>query len=233
MSSSSIVTIDDDPNISSIVNKALGHEARFFSNLQDFRAAKAELQPVAFFIDIVLGSGQNGLELVPEIRETWPHAVIIIISAEETDKVIHDVFASGADDFIHKPLKPTEIAARLRYRVQKAMDMQANQFLRFADLEIDTTSNVLRGPKGTVSLTHREMKLLTYLIDFKERAIPRDELKTLLWGNLRASDNSLQRKIYETRTAIRAVSQQVEIKSKYGQGVFLEVHEKGVDWLAN
>lgn len=222
-SKSCVVVIDDDPNIATIVSKALGYKAVFFPDIESFRKASHELVPVACFVDIFLGTSQNGLDMVPEIRTAWPHAVIIMISAEETDKVIAEVFASGADDFIHKPLNPKEISARLRYRVQKAMEMQANARFRFADIEIDTTSGTIQGPNGKASLTDREMRLLTYLIDIQGRPIPRDELKRLLWGNLKVTDNSLQRKIYETRTAVHSVSTRIEIKSKYGIGVYIEL----------
>jgi two-component system OmpR family response regulator len=220
-----VVVIDDDPNIATIVNKALGYSAHFFPDVESFRKNKKELKPVACFVDIILGSSQNGLDMVQEIRQAWPHTVIIIISAEETDRVIADVFASGADDFIQKPLNPREISARLRYRVQKAKEIQTHAHFSFADINVDTVSGVIKGPKGTSSLSDREMKLLTYLIDFQHRPIPRDELKRLLWGNLKVTDNSLQRKIYETRTAIRSVSDHIEIKSKYGIGVTLELLE--------
>lgn len=57
----------------------------------------------------------TGLELVQHIRETMNSSVpIIMISALELDEVILEAFRLGANDFITKPFKPSELVLRIR-----------------------------------------------------------------------------------------------------------------------
>jgi diguanylate cyclase (GGDEF)-like protein len=61
--------------------------------------------------------GMNGLELTSEIRrkgqqEGW-YTSIILFSAKEGETAFEEAFRRGIDDFIHKPVRPFELLARV------------------------------------------------------------------------------------------------------------------------
>jgi len=80
-------------------------------------------------------SGMNGIQLIKNIRSTsFPEYVyIILIASNTTDEDIAEGLSAGANDYLPKPINPTELAARVaageRMLVLEDNLMQANQKL--------------------------------------------------------------------------------------------------------
>lgn len=70
--------------------------------------------PDILITDIVMPEF-TGLELLNHIRQKMHSDLpVIIITSIEDDEVVLDAFRLGADDFITKPFKPTELILRIR-----------------------------------------------------------------------------------------------------------------------
>ena len=69
--------------------------------------------PDLIIADIMMPN-YNGIQLLKYIRNTLKSDVpVIMISALENDDLIHEAFKHGANDFIAKPFKPTELVIRI------------------------------------------------------------------------------------------------------------------------
>ena len=66
--------------------------------------------------------GIGGIETCRRLRMMEQHratAILFVTSYDETDK-LKEVFEAGADDFVHKPINPVILHARLQGHMQKA-----------------------------------------------------------------------------------------------------------------
>ena len=215
------LTLDDDPFVGKLIEETLGIKNFHFESLAEFKKAYKKLRPVGAFIDIHLSEDESGLDVVPSMRELWPSTAIIVITADEDQKAVAEALASGADDFIRKPINPHEILARLTTRIGDIEDKLGNRVLRFGDFTVDLKYKSINGPGGQMTLSSREIELLAELVRSNGVVIPKDILKRKLWGNVSVSDNALDRKIFEVRKALKEVSAEVELHSIYGVGMVL------------
>ena len=70
-------------------------------NGRDAVALTAELKPDIVILDITMPE-LNGLDAARQIKGKSPETEILIFTAQETEKLVHDVFDSGARSYIMK-----------------------------------------------------------------------------------------------------------------------------------
>jgi PAS domain S-box-containing protein len=75
----------------------------------------AEHVPQVVLLDLVMPE-PDGYAILHHIRQTpgLAEVPVVVLTALESDDEIERVFASGADDYVHKPFRPAELIARLR-----------------------------------------------------------------------------------------------------------------------
>jgi DNA-binding response OmpR family regulator len=218
---SCLVTIDDDPMVERIIGSATGKRTRNFTSVQALANMANEIDPIAFFVDINLGA-ENGLAVVPTLRKRWPQCPILIVTSNTASESIREALTAGADDFICKPLQPVEVLARLQLRLEDIAHKTSKEILAIADVQLDTVRRSLRGNKGQVFISPIECTLIATLIYAKETLVEKDTLKIRCWGEFKVTDNALHRKLHAVRQALKDVSDEVIIQTKYGVGFSIE-----------
>jgi DNA-binding response OmpR family regulator len=103
--------------------------------------------------------------------------------SDEIDAVV--ALEIGADDYVVKPLRLRELAARiaahLRRTRMETVDPARNR-LEFRDLLIDVNERrIYRGGKE-VELTHTEFDLLTFLASNAGKVLSREKILNSIWG---------------------------------------------------
>jgi two-component system alkaline phosphatase synthesis response regulator PhoP len=127
----------------------------------------------------------DGDRLCQMIQERHPYACLMIVSdrAGETD------IASGlmtADDYVTKPISPTQFIARtkaLLRRAQRPREAQLNdETLIAGDIALDVSRMQVLVSGIAVSLTPRELSLLRTLLYHTNRVLTRQQIVRLAWG---------------------------------------------------
>jgi DNA-binding response OmpR family regulator len=146
-------------------------------------------------LDVMLPK-MNGFEVVRALRSHGHHVPIVMLSARgaEMDKVMG--LELGAKDYITKPFSLAELLARVKAVLRRdGIARQKAEFLvRAGQLEINPDTREVTRDGSVVELTATEFDVLWCLVDSQNRALPREEILTRVWGpghhgTLRTIDN--------------------------------------------
>jgi len=213
------ITLDDDPMISRMIEVAMGLKSLSFSSGATFLTRAQRYQPLAIFVDIHLGTGDSGLDLIPQIRTRWPYCPVLVVTSDPSDEAVGQALAAGANDFIRKPIIAKELIARFQARTIEMAERQGRSVVTIGDVTIDVPLNLISGISVRRHLSTADIRLFVALVEARGTVISKEDLKRKIWGDLKVSDNAMDKKIYEVRQALSDVSKAVKIKSEYGQGI--------------
>jgi DNA-binding response OmpR family regulator len=186
LSKARIVVVEDEPAIRRGVSDALrisGYEVAEASD--GFAGLMQASQPHVdlVLLDILLPR-RDGLEVLCELRKSYPARPVILLTARGTEEDRVKGLKLGADDYVVKPFSARELLARveavLRRTAPKAPDVHRVQFGKGT---IDLPRREVRWPGGNrMELSETETALLQYLVNHRQRAVTREELLERVWG---------------------------------------------------
>jgi DNA-binding response OmpR family regulator len=144
-----ILAVDDDPTILSMLKALLepwGLQVTMLNDPQKFWETLEECTPDLLILDIEMPH-ISGIELCQIVRNDarWNDLPILFLTAHTASKVVTEVFAAGADDFVCKPIVGPELIARMFNRLERI-----NLLKRMA--EIDPLTGIANRHKSTQAL---------------------------------------------------------------------------------
>ncbi|MBZ9793873.1 response regulator [Rhizobium sp. 3T7] len=214
MESDRILVVDDDARIRQMLIRYFednGYRVHAVSNGSAMRAELAKAPYAAVFLDLVLPNGENGLELLRELRNTSDVPVLMLTGQDDvTDKVVG--LEVGADDYIAKPFHLRELLARLRtvLRRRASTTLPSRAFaheeesLVFDGWRLDLARRRLTAPSGgDVPLTTGEFDMLLVFVRNAGRVLSRETLMDQTRNrNLEAFDRAIDAQIVRLRKKI-------------------------------
>ena len=156
-------------------------------------AAAAEGRPVGMVIDWGLPD-RPGVDVCRELRAKDPLLPIVFLSPRTDEATVARGLDAGADDFLGKPFRRTELVARFEAHVRKAAAAIAlvrapaagaaasDGLLRFGEIEVDVAAREVRVSGEAVGLGPLEFKLVEYLCLNAGVAISRDQIMSKVYG---------------------------------------------------
>lgn len=150
-------------------------------------------------LDINLEDG-SGFDLCRELREKTQIPILFISArTSDDDKII--ALNIGGDDYIQKPYSLSVLLAKVKVvlrRFAQSMDSEFND----GRLRVDFGGKQVYVNGDSVKLTSLEFKLLSYLIQNRDRAVSKGELFEKVWGDKFTGDGTLNVHIRKIREAI-------------------------------
>ncbi|WHZ21579.1 MAG: Two-component transcriptional response regulator, OmpR family [Nitrospira sp.] len=127
--------------------------------------------------------GITGREICRRLRQdpSTKHIPILVLSGYSSEERRAEALDGGADDFIVKPYGAAELIARVRALLRRSRQGQDEDLAEDLVLADNLYVAVYRGKQMT--LTTHEWKALRRLASTVGQVVPREELKTLLWGD--------------------------------------------------
>lgn len=182
-----ILIVEDEQNISSFIKRGLdinGFETEICNNGLE---AWERLQIAAFdliIVDIMMPY-MSGLELCKAYREKFGYSTpIILLTALSTTEDVVKGLNAGADDYVVKPFKLIELEARISALLRRSKanaDMQNDEVLQVADLELNINTKQANRNGRIIYLTAKEYLLLEYFMKNPNRVLSRQTLLENVW----------------------------------------------------
>jgi two-component system, OmpR family, KDP operon response regulator KdpE len=153
--------------------------------------------------------GLSGVEVCRQIRAIAPRTGIVMVTVRDAEEDKIRALDAGADDYVTKPFKPSELSARIRAALRRTPSTHGpSGRLRLGTVEIDFDTRQVSAQGRHLHLTPKEFELLRYLVTHANKVLSHRELLQAVWGPdygdqvdyLRVIVNQLRKKI-ETKPA--------------------------------
>ena len=209
MTSSSILVIDDEPQIRRVLRSTLsfrGYEISEAATGEEGVELAHKLKPDLILLDVNL-PGISGIEACREIRRSSDAPIIMLtVRSAERDKVV--ALDAGADDYVTKPFSIEELLARVRASLRRHAPAEALPAFHAKDLTVDFESRRVTAGGAEVHLAPKEFEVLKQLIMHQGKPVTHRRLLQTVWGpeygeeteNLRVVINQLRKKIEKDHT---------------------------------
>ncbi|MCC6142121.1 MAG: response regulator transcription factor [Nitrospira sp.] len=142
-------------------------------------------RPALVVLDLMV-PGIGGKDLCQRLREdpqTKSMGIILVTALTSEDSRVAGL-ESGADDILTKPYSPRELVARVHAVLRRLADGMLNNLDDLDDdLALDATQYVVTFRGRQLVLTKPEWQTLLRLAKTTGKVVPREEFRTLLWGN--------------------------------------------------
>ncbi|MGH2786240.1 MAG: response regulator [Actinomycetota bacterium] len=192
MNGSTILVVEDEQSIASLVTLYLTNEGFRVAQIADGARALAEVErvkPDLVILD-VMRPGMDGVEICRRLRAANDALPIVMLTARdaEVDRVLG--LELGADDYITKPFSPRELVARVKAVLRRSVRAtdEEPEVLRVGDVVIDLARREVSAGDELVTLTAKEFDLLTFLTRNRGIVFSRDRLLDRVWGYERPVD---------------------------------------------
>lgn len=217
-----VLVVEDEANVVSFIRRGLQEANHNVSVAMDGTTGWEMIQSNSYdvvLLDIML-PGINGVDLCRRIRKSESPTPIIMLTALGTSENVVTGLDSGADDYIVKPFKFSELLARIA-AVTRRSSANGNQRSRIIvdDLTIDVQGKLVTRGAERINLTATEFNLLEFLARNPGRVFSRAEILEKVWDiNTEINTNVVDVYITYLRRKIDKRSQKKLIHTVVGMG---------------
>jgi DNA-binding response OmpR family regulator len=212
-----LLVVEDEQDIARLIKHALERsgdgQVEIVSNGDAALRAIAEQPPDVIILDLNLPvlSGPEVCRILRSRPATATIPIIILTArTSEADRVAG--LDLGADDYVTKPFSLRELAARVRAvrrRTQGGVAASAVYTGNHLTADFDAAAVAVDG--ASIRLTRRELELLRFLVENRNRVISRDRLLERVWGYDRCVETrSVDVHVGRVRAKLGPAGQQIE-----------------------
>ena len=222
-----ILVVEDDETIGRSLEDALaaqGYRVTWVTTAAAAEVAADQQRPDLALVDLGLPDA-DGVDLCRRIRARQPATTIVILTArsDEIDVVLG--LDAGADDYVTKPFRLTELLARVRAHLRRPHGEPSHDRLVVGHLTLDPDARRAWLGDRELELRAKEFDLLALLMAEAGRAVTRGRIMSEVWdehwfGPTKTLDmhiSALRRKLggqdhaFATITTLRGIGYRLEL----------------------
>ncbi|MBF1213047.1 response regulator transcription factor [Gemella morbillorum] len=216
-----IMIVEDDEIIS---NSIAGYLEKWqystyeVQNFQNVVHEFVEYSPDLVLMDINLPYF-DGYYFCEEIRKISKVPIIFISSANDDMNIVM-AMNIGADDFIEKPFKLVVLKAKIEALLRRVYNFNSGtNLIVYKDVIFDMSRDEIKCGEELAELTKNESKILTVLLENREKIVSREEIINALWQSDNFIDeNTLSVNVNRLRAKLKSIGVDEFITTKKGKG---------------
>ena len=191
-----ILIVEDDPAVRDVVKHALSREGMETLAVEDGEAAlqrlREDVEPFDLVVLDVMLPGMDGINVCREIRageagNASSEVPVVMLTARDDEINVVVGLEVGADDYITKPFRPSELVGRVRAHLRRRrIDLKSatdeQRKLEFPGLELDLPRRQVFVGGKPVALTAKEFEVLELLASHPGWVYSREQIMRHLYG---------------------------------------------------
>jgi len=209
-----VLVVEDDLEISGPLTRTLQSEGHSVAAATDGGLALEMVRratPDLIILDLGLPS-VDGLDVCRTLRANGFTVPILMLTARVAELDVVVGLDAGADDYLVKPFRTTELLARIRALLRRIDGHEQTQ-IEISEIVINRVAHSVAVNSELLALTSREFELLDLLMSNVGRVVTRQQILRDLWNtewvgstkNLDMHVSALRRKLGESGRHISTV----------------------------
>lgn len=185
-----VLIVEDDSQLCKQLTQLLEREylVTHCPTIESSEQALEKIKVDLLLLDRLVSDGDT-IELVSYVRDCSPSTRILMMSSLGTTSDKVEGLTQGADDYLSKPVEPTELLLRVR-RLLQFERSPSDQWLTAGELKLNRTTGEVRIGLKHIHLRPRESQILSCLLQFKNRVVTRESIMNTVWGTTEMPTNS-------------------------------------------
>ena len=203
-----VMIVEDDEIISNSIAGYLNkwqYTTHEVSNFQNVITEFVEEKPDIVLMDINLPYF-DGYYFCEEIRKISKVPIIFISSASDDMNIVM-AMNIGADDFIEKPFKLVVLKAKIEALLRRVYNFNSsNSLIVYKEVIFDINKDEIKYKDNVATLTKNESKILTILLENREKIVSREDIIAALWQSDNFIDeNTLSVNVNRLRSKLKDI----------------------------
>jgi DNA-binding response OmpR family regulator len=223
-----ILLVEDDAAIASGLTRVLDSQGYDVVHLARGGPAPAAATPDIELVILDLGLPDvDGLDVCRKLRAARPDLPVLILTARDQELDVVAGLDAGADDYVVKPFRLSELLARVRAHLRRgaAADREDAEPLAAGELHVDPAARRAWRGAEELALRPKEFDLLVLLVREAGRAVTRERIMREVWdtdwlGSTKTLDThvlTLRAKVGpDAITTLRGVGYRLEVATRRG-----------------
>jgi two-component system response regulator RegX3 len=202
-----VLAIDDEPEMLSLLETLLSRRGFDVVVALDAHAglrAAYRTRPDAILLDVMM-PGMDGFDVCRRLKQVTDAPILFVTALDDLGR-LRQGFALGAEDYVVKPFRPSELVSRLRAclrRPQPGEERRAKVQFVGDSVMLDCNRQELVIEGREVELTPTEFDVIKLLIRHAGRVLSTNAILTRVWGPDQIHDPDLVKHyIYQLRQKI-------------------------------
>lgn len=229
-----ILVVDDEMDICEILKFNLendGHDVDTANSGEEALALQLERYEL-FLLDVMMDD-MSGYSLAAKVRKVAGCEVtpIVFVTAKTGENDILTGFNVGADDYICKPFRISEVLARVKAVLRRNARLQPlsqpSGCIVFGELELNPETKRTCIAGVDIALTKKEFEVLYMLMLKPGRVYSREEILSRVWpDDVNVLERSIDVNMARLRKKLGTYANNIVSRSGYGYCFVTETREK-------
>lgn len=184
-----ILIADDEPSILQVMKSGLekdGHSVSAFESVDQINMEKLNCYDL-FLLDVMM-PGTDGFTFCKQIRELVSCPILFLTAKTQEQDVVYGL-ALGADDYITKPFRISELRARIHAHLRREHREKHDLFC-IGNARFDLSAKALSVGEMHIPLTKGEYAICEYMARYRGQVFSKEQIYEAVFGFDAEGDSS-------------------------------------------